>query len=137
MEQPNKENIRLWVDALRSGEYEQAKRALTVVEDDGKQKDCCLGVACKVAIKNGVSLALTRIREKGEDKPALTAYNGHVDVMPTPVWHNWLGVHCSNPEIDFGEGMWLKDHEWPSLATFNDYGFSFNQIADIIEWAYL
>ena len=49
---PNKENIQKWVDGLLSGEYEQGRGKLN---KDGKF--CCLGVACEVAIKNGLNLS--------------------------------------------------------------------------------
>ena len=44
-----KEDIKnLWVDALRSGEYNQTKASL---QDEGY---CCLGVLCKVGEKEGI-----------------------------------------------------------------------------------
>lgn len=41
--------IRAWVEALRSGEYEQGKGYLRVTDEDGQDKFCCLGVLCEVA----------------------------------------------------------------------------------------
>lgn len=38
------DNAKKWVTALRSGEYEQARGALTL---DGRY--CCLGVACAIS----------------------------------------------------------------------------------------
>src|SRR4051812_31133925 len=47
--QINRERVKLLVDALRSGEYEQGRSYLR--QDDSF---CCLGVACEVARKNGL-----------------------------------------------------------------------------------
>ena len=43
-----------WVVALRSGEYEQGRGQLAVVNDDGKVAYCCLGVACELAAQKGL-----------------------------------------------------------------------------------
>jgi hypothetical protein len=50
----NKPAIRRWVDALRSGEFEQTQGQLGKVGQDGVKRYCCLGVACEVAAQEGV-----------------------------------------------------------------------------------
>lgn len=45
---PDKEFIRKWVDALRSGNYNQCKHQLRTNTKEGKSSFCCLGVACDV-----------------------------------------------------------------------------------------
>lgn len=45
-------NQRTWVRALRSGKYDQVTGTLQCVGD----RFCCLGVACKVAEKKGVTI---------------------------------------------------------------------------------
>lgn len=52
---PSKSHIQLFVDALRSGEYQQGNRVLGYTEG-GVEKFCCLGVATEVAMKHGVKL---------------------------------------------------------------------------------
>src|SRR6185437_10576766 len=52
-----KEHRKLWIEALRSGKYKQGEQALHRVEDD-THKFCCLGVACEVAVKNGVEISV-------------------------------------------------------------------------------
>ncbi len=42
---PNKELIKNWVDALRSGKYKQGQKALRQETPEGS-RFCCLGVAC-------------------------------------------------------------------------------------------
>jgi hypothetical protein len=47
--EPNKGRIKLWLDALVSGEFEQGRTWLHGA--DGRY--CCLGVACAIASRNG------------------------------------------------------------------------------------
>lgn len=53
-----------WVDALRSGEYEQGKWKLTRIDDytdimgQGKERFCVLGVLCDIAVKDGIELPI-------------------------------------------------------------------------------
>lgn len=65
--QVDKDKVRLLVAALRSGEYEQAKTALTVIREDG-EKHCCLGVATLVAIKHGVPIEARRVDPLGRPR---------------------------------------------------------------------
>jgi hypothetical protein len=118
------ENARKWVEALRSGEYVQGTRVLTSVID-GAQRDCCLGVACKVAIDNGVQLEVT----KGMHCDlACMRYNDATCGVPEEV-RNWLGLTTS-----LGEGD-QRNHTYERFGLYreNDHGKSFAEIADIIE----
>lgn len=118
--QPNKENIRKWVNALRSGEYRQTKGALK--NDYGH---CCLGVLCEVAIQHG--LALTQTRTETDEGNECVAFNGEWGTAPEEVVA-WAGIEKSNPEL-------LSDERAAELN--DDRGFSFGQIADLIEKKYL
>ena len=125
------ENARKWVAALRSGEY---------VQDVGRLRTqngfCCLGVACDLYAKK---------IGKGEWKPYTPTFDKpafYINVksygrgLPTDV-ADWLGFRISvNDQIQYygdymseGEG----DEEDPSLASANDDGRTFDEIADIIE----
>lgn len=110
---PN-ENARKWVEALRSGEYEQGKRRLC---RDGKH--CCLGVACEVAIKNGVEI-------ERRDYGGTIYFDGHCDLLPEKV-REWLGLNS-----DGGRYLPLTGKK-SDLATRNDSGADFKRIANIIE----
>lgn len=44
----NKEAIKLWVKALRSGRYRQATDTLRYVDSSKNMRYCCLGVACNL-----------------------------------------------------------------------------------------
>jgi hypothetical protein len=52
----NSEKKTKWVEALRSGEYEQGASFLVQqpASAKGKPRYCCLGVLCDLAIKDGV-----------------------------------------------------------------------------------
>lgn len=99
-----------WLDALRSGEWKQAKGAL---ELRGKG-NCCLGVACRVAISQGFNL-VTR-----EEADGSTAFNDFYGSLPESMTSG-LGV---SPLGTCAAG---------ALAGFNDEGKTFPEIADIIE----
>lgn len=105
-------NAKKWVEALRSGEYKQGKGALR----NGDQF-CCLGVACELAIKDGVKLNV-ELSENG-----ITGYDLCIGHLPTKV-ASWLNLNSSYGQYD----------EDKYLTNNNDSGgMSFEQIADIIE----
>lgn len=106
------QNSKLWVEALRSGEYRQCQNLLS----DGTGF-CCLGVLCEVAIASGVEVEKI-------DAAGGIAYGGEVEALPRAV-QDWAGLlHSAG---NFGEG----DRQ---LTVWNDrLGKTFLEIADIIE----
>lgn len=122
----NKDKIRLWVDALRSGQYKQTDGGLRRTVNDEKRY-CCLGVACDVAIKDGLDLKVREFGgslydEFGEDEDG-----GH---LPIEV-QQWLGVTTASPKVVFSG-------EVRELAVLNDdFKLDFNEIADLIEAEFL
>lgn len=127
MSQPNKQRLKLWVEALRSGEFEQTRQTLARVDaSTGKWGYCCLGVACEVAMANGLDIP-TRVT------PAQSRqYGDSVALMPSPVC-DWFGLPTITdlmlPAAIEGDDDTVK------MATElnDDYGWDFNQIADAIE----
>lgn len=103
------ENARLWVKALRSGEYKQGKHRLRIGEEY-----CCLGVACDLFQKAGGALTVRSGR--------FYTYNNESMVLPNTV-QEWLGLTGR-------AGQYNKGYE---LSHDNDTGKSFAEIADIIE----
>lgn len=141
--QPNLTNIRLWIDALRSGEYKQGLNRLTTILPDGTQHDCCLGVACKLAMKNAVALAIYYESLAGDVNVRRVHYNSAFSLMPQAV-SNWLGVpywqqNTNNGDVTIDFPV-LEDRHYHSeersvtLSWMNDKGMSFSQIADVLEW---
>jgi hypothetical protein len=99
-----------WLNALRSGDYQQGQNYLRT--DNGF---CCLGVLCDLYIKeNNVEW------EINEDN--MYRYEKHFTVLPPSVV-GWAGVGDSNPYVN-GK---------TSLGYLNDHGSTFNEIADVIE----
>ena len=115
---PNKQRIRKWVDALRSGEYRQGYHQLR-----NNEGFCCLGVACDVAIRNGLDAGWVLDPDGGG------AVLGEAMEMPLDV-QRWFGIDDSNP-------VPTKGGKGKTLAERNDQGWSFKRIADAIERKYL
>lgn len=118
----NKENVRKWVDALRSGKYKQCRSYLN--KGDAY---CCLGVACEVAFKNGVAVEIVNLNENTSNAEAIRSYNKNTIDLPTVV-KEWLGFEQHSPTVR------LSNNREEFLTNLNDsYKFSFEQIADLIE----
>lgn len=103
---------KLWVAALRSGKYKQATGALKVHDSF-----CCLGVLCDLHSKES---NLVWRDDDGEMK-----YFDEEGILPDPVI-KWAGIAYGNPSV-------TVDTERTDLAEVNDAGFSFNEIAALIE----
>lgn len=120
----NVENMKKFVAALRSGDYVQGHGTLEGVGNDGKTRNCCLGVACRVAIKDGLNIKVVT--------SALWSFtiDGSSGYLPESV-SNWLGIDSDNPRL------YVDDQQF-SAVNLNDYRlFSFDQIADAFERTYL
>lgn len=107
------DNAKKWVKVLRSGEYPQGTCYLN---RDGKF--CCLGVACELYQKETGALT---VRENN----SIVTYQGLDGALPNLV-KDWLGLSSVT-------GSFYELNITESLAGKNDSGFSFNEIADIIE----
>jgi hypothetical protein len=106
------ENRKLWVEALRSGEYKQTKSNLRTTEGF-----CCLGVACEVIGFPAVQVGF------------VYEYDGNTGVLSDRV-KDALGLKSA--------GGWFSEHSETtfdnSLWKLNDEkGYTFDQIADVIE----
>ena len=114
------ENAKAWVAALRSGEYEQGKRALHPT----KNTYCCLGVACELYRQaNGGTWQW--YSDKGVFLDGLSILPTH-SILPIRVI-KWLGLKSTIGSYPKGNGR------YESLAAQNDSGVTFNEIADVIE----
>ena len=120
----NRERIKLLAEALESGEYEQCWGALRIGD-----KYCCLGVACEVAIKNGLDIA--RQPPPHEGGADLFRYDGEPSVLPNSV-RAWYGFPESSEFLN-GAGNPMIDTEGfgrCAAAQANDeWGLSFPAIA--------
>lgn len=110
----NKQVKQRWIEALRSGEYQQTKSCL-----HNDQGFCCLGVLTDLYVKDHSqhSWVLYDDRYKMIDETA---------ILPTQV-REWSGLNGGNPLIN-------DENKQPtSLAELNDRGYTFEQIAELIE----
>ena len=106
------ENAKKWVEALRSGKYSQTTKKL-----QDEKGFCCLGVACKVyEQETGNKLP---VDEYGnfEEHTLMRKYN---------CVREWIGLSVA-------DGYFEKSYTTHNLASLNDRGKSFSEIADIIE----
>lgn len=115
-----------WIDALRSGNFEQTTAVLN--RDD---KFCCLGVLCELAISAGVKV------NKSDATCGLVncdcsvnvyVYDGQ-KVYPPESVTAWAGLASANPKVPLAAG----DHFGAYLSDLNDDGKDFRFIADVIE----
>lgn len=121
----NRAALTTWVQALRSGSYEQGRGRLA--SQDGKF--CCLGVLCEVAVEDG--LAITRTLSVGNT----IRYDRAADYPPLSVIA-WLDVDgLLDPVTPTPPEGFLQSGY--TLDSLNDSDFTFDQIADLIEWRWL
>lgn len=124
---PNKDNIRKWVDALRSGQYHQGNGRLKYKDNDNVVKHCCLGVACEVAIANGVEMDVDVYNYSSHDFKSRFIFDSNGGDLPEKV-QKWLGILTPDPVLsNFGTATRLNDH----------MGYDFNDIANSIQSRFL
>lgn len=124
----NKQVIRQWVADLRSGEYQQGRGGLCVIQGDDRWF-CCLGVLMEQAVKAGVQRP--RVDYLSGSYPVDDYPSGERSSL-TEVVASWSGLGVSDPKVDFG------DNEHINLSFANDsLGLTFSQIADAIEAQFL
>lgn len=107
----NKRVKKLWIKALRSGEYEQATGALRI-----NNTYCCLGVLCDLYRKQEHKGRW--LRESADTFQFLRTNS----VLPDTVVE-WAGLPDENPTV----------RRTDNLASLNDGGKSFKQLANVIE----
>lgn len=114
-------NAKAWVEALRSGKYPQTKNYL-----HDTHGFCCLGVACELAIEDGVPLH--RGFADDDNNGGIYYYGDRTRALPESV-QKWLGLKDSMGSY----GSNLNGYNITDLVSQNDSGKIFNEIADIIE----
>ena len=121
----NKEIKDQWVAALRSGEYSQTTETLC-----NGYGFCCLGVLCDLYIEQSQSVTeeqrsyWNNVHEFMIASDPKTQSGGYYEnaVLPAAV-KNWAGMKTTDGEI-------TRD---VCLASLNDKGMNFDQIADVID----
>ena len=118
-----------WVNALRSGKYEQGSERLRGV--DGF---CCLGVLCDIYAQEHNTEWEFRGNEETNLQPMdYWYYEGESEFLPESVM-DWAELKTNNPslqvDVDDGEDSWNYNDD---VSNLNDSGYTFSQIADLIE----
>lgn len=127
-----KKNREEWIAQLRNGKYKQTKHRLH--SSDGF---CCLGVLCDITNSNGWKLSTT--------VPPASTFEDVSAMTPSKMRAFEFGLRKSNGLFEPDEAF-LKvfpkvaqcrawnDFRQVALTDLNDEGFSFGEIADIIEY---
>jgi len=104
----NPEVKKLWIEALRSGNYSQGKFSLRTKDD----KYCCLGVLCELAVKSEIIPPATLAHRENP-------YNYHYDGQnknPSKKVREWSGL-----DSRIGELIGMNDHcnkTFPEIADW-------------------
>jgi hypothetical protein len=143
----NKEIMKRWVKALKSGKYKKGKGYLCqIVGKTGNKSFCCLGVLSelyKQDMKRKKKKDCSRLEENYVDAkdgviPYWNVEGVDAGTLPEAV-AKWAGIDTSNANWDLG---FIKNQKH-LLADLNDGGksssdkaLSFKRIADLIEENY-
>jgi len=153
----NTVSLRDLVDALRSGKYTKGVGALRAKKaDEAEFSFCCEGVMCELSGVPRVAVDTDEFDgyytkyydEHTPSQPAVsfaprnvwvgtgmeTSMTGEVAMVRLPLY--WRNTYTGDLTFDGWNSV--------TLASLNDYSpadpknaFTFDQIADLIEWAYL
>lgn len=107
----NPKTKKRWIEALRSGDYKQYKCGLRRAYISGQIGHCCLGVLCDILPQYSV------------------AAGGGTYVSPRGAWLSGDTLNLDTGKYVAG----LSRQDAGTLASMNDQGVSFEEIADWIE----
>jgi hypothetical protein len=119
-----------WIDALRSGEYEQGSEKLRSVRGY-----CCLGVLCDLYAKEHN----TEWEFRGNEETNLQLqdywYFGEQSEFLPEFVMEWAGLSLNCPLVkidveEYDEDPWFYQE---GLADLNDSGYTFNDLSELIE----
>ena len=118
-----------WVAALRSGEYEQGQGQLVADLGDGQKVFCCLGVACELAVEDGLA---RRVITRDGYHDGYVDGGGNEDKGAIPAT---LAIQLGlTPSGSFSRSVYAGGRDHYGLDSLNDTaGWTFAQIADYIE----
>ncbi len=120
----NPEVKKQWLEALRSGNYQQCQERLCTnsTPENEQRSYCCLGVLCDIAAKQGIGKWGTP-HDGAYSVHFLDTHEDHSLSYPPTEVSRWAGLENNDPMIDD-----------ECLSSYNDkHSYSFKQIADLIE----
>lgn len=118
-----------WMAALKSGNYEQCSGVLRE-----KEQYCCLGVLCE--IQGRLKIIDSRWTDNGYPT-TLSEENPLVSFLDKN------GMFCGNNTLSVEYEIYCtrvidgEEKKLGCLTELNDYGFSFSEIADVIDYLWL
>jgi len=139
----NPEIKQLWLEALRSGKYNQGKSLLRPTESSY----CCLGVLCQIAEERDICKYIPSDTHEGFTVQYPSIFTDECDgnlyeesELPWVV-KQWAGLESESPSVTMNEknikgsmkGI-IAEETKMHLAQLNDsHGYTFTELADIIE----
>lgn len=125
MNQRQKDRVKKFIAALRSGEYQQGDSQLHLYNlNNQPDKFCCLGVACVVALKNRVRLNVSRGYSSIQ-------YDGQYGYLPEKLI-KYYGFKDNDPMLVDTDGT-----EITATKANDALNYDFNKIANLFERTYL
>ena len=132
-----KEEVKvLWLEALRSGQYQQGQETLRRKNSSGPMNAttdqfCCLGVLCDLYAKahpdRTVWTEATKERHIALNLVPFDLGDGLIEHEYLPMRVRvWAGLDPRDPQVTYND-------EVTDISSLNDNGVSFTQIADLIE----
>ena len=117
-----------WIDALRSGEYDQCTGALAKPDPDtGGMSYCCLGVLATIA---GVG------HQMHDNLPSITVFDFDDEVSVSGIipeaFRSTIVSDLDLAQLD-RDAQFPQDDLMRVLSSKNDRGASFDEIADYLE----
>ena len=133
MNDEQRNNMALWVKALRSGDYTQAQQRLHDTKTGGY---CCLGVLCDISgeSKFDVDGNFLYPDESGNE------HIYHESFPPAELMQNFIGIGTNNGnvEVNTGDQDELTIYRKVRVSELNDeWNWNFDQIADALENTFL
>ena len=109
-----------WIEALRSGKYQQGVGQLKALSEEGTFQYCCLGVACEI-FKETLNLT------EEEENRGISSFNGKSSVPPVEIV-SLLGLHNEYGDVK------KELFRGTALVSLNDeLQLSFEEIAEVLE----
>lgn len=126
-----------WVAELRSGKYKQGRRKLHYMDEEGDYF-CCLGVLCEIGVRHGAIAVNSRPHVYFEGRTyeygdADDFFRMGSETLLPKIVQEWAGLTGELGDIP-------NEHkprfDTPTLASMNDKGMTFTEIAAVIEKAF-
>lgn len=130
----NKNVMKKWVKALRSGKYKQGQGLLkqTTAFTKNKTYHCCLGVLCEL-YDDEMKKNKKKTLKKTQYIHGAFAFNKEPESLPKIV-QKWAGLFSKVGDFRNVDRRDITSYgDFASLADMNDLGCSFKKIAKTIE----